>query len=273
MPNHHRELPEVPRVNATLPGSACEAEHHGSGGYFLTPYVFPCFTRHGIILLHLPRNRYYGLSKPDMNCLEKIVANWPTQDGVAGATSTSVISENCSMTRLVQSLVEVGVLQQTRPSRCDFNALQISLEGALASIGDEIIGRASVGPAHVATFSFSLMSAAGCLRCMSLKSTVGFVSRRKARAIANGYRFSLDHTAELVFIFRSLRPYFFVAEGRCLLHALTLVTFLAIHGEFPCWVLGVRTEPWAAHSWVQHDDYLLDTNPEKVCEYQPILAV
>lgn len=195
------------------------------------------------------------------------------QDEVAGTTSTSGISENCGMARLIQSLVEVGVLQQTRPSRCDINVLTVSLEGALASIGDEIVRRASVGPAHVATFLFSLMSATACLRCISLKSTVGLVARKKALAIANGYRFSLDHTSELVFIFRSLRPYFFVAEGRCLLHALTLVKFLAIHGEFPCWVLGVRTEPWAAHSWVQHDNYLLDTNPEKVCEYQPILAV
>jgi len=260
-------------VNATSARTPRDTEPHGTGEYFLTPYVFPCFTRHGVILLHLPRNKYYGLSKTDANFLERIVMNWPTRSGVADAISTTVVSENCSMRCLVQSLLGVDVLQQTRPPRCDIDVSRVSLDGPLASIGDEIIQRASVRPAHLATFLFSLMSAAGCLRCLPLKSIVGFVSRRKVRAITNGYSFSLDHTAELVFLFRSLRPYFFVTEGRCLLHALTLITFLAIHGEFPCWVLGVRTEPWAAHSWVQHGHYLLDTNPENVCEYEPILAV
>ena len=42
---------------------------------------------------------------------------------------------------------------------------------------------------------------------------------------------------------------------------------------YPDWVIGVTTQPWAAHSWVQWGGFLLDTNPEKVCAYTPILMI
>jgi Transglutaminase-like superfamily len=261
------------QVSVTSPTPRLEVERQGAARYFLTPYVYPCHTRHGAVLLHLPRNKYYGLNMADVLYLKKVVRNWPGPEGDAFATSAPVAFEEGTMTCLIQSLLKADVLQPTPPSRGGIACSRVSLDGPLASVGDEIIQKASVRPTHFATFVFSLLSAASCLRCLPLKSTVGIVSRRKSRVTSNGYDFNLEHAAELVFVFRRLRPYFFVAEGNCLLHALTLVTFLAIHREFPCWVLGVRTEPWGAHSWVQHGDYLLDTNPEKVCEYEPILAI
>jgi hypothetical protein len=271
-PRHHIGSSGT-QVNATSPTPPLELERRGTRRYFLTAYVYPCHMRHGAVLLHLPRNKYYGLNMADVLYLKKVVANWPASEGDAFATSNSVAFEEGSVTCLIQSLLKANVLQRTPPSRGGITCARVSLDGQLASVGDEIIQKASVRPTHFATFVFSLLSAATCLRCLPLKSTVGIVSRRKARVMSNGYGFNLEHAAQLVFVFRRLRPYFFVAEGNCLLHALTLVTFLAIHREFPCWVLGVRTEPWGAHSWVQHGDYLLDTNPEKVCEYEPILAV
>ena len=63
------------------------------------------------------------------------------------------------------------------------------------------------------------------------------------------------------------------AEGYCLLHALTLVKFLRCYGCYPEWVIGVAAQPFGAHAWVQWHHYLLDTNPEKVCRYTPILVV
>jgi hypothetical protein len=79
--------------------------------------------------------------------------------------------------------------------------------------------------------------------------------------------------AKTVDLFRQLRPFVFAAEGRCLLHALTLVNFLASYGLYPDWVIGVATQPWDAHSWVQWGNCLLDSNPEKVCKYTPIMVV
>jgi hypothetical protein len=148
-----------------------------------------------------------------------------------------------------------------------------SLEGDLASVGDEIVARMPVRPAHVFSFLFSLLSAFFSLRFLPFNFTVKVVHKRKARAIAKGYYFDAYRAAQLTFVFRRLRPYFFSANGHCIIHALALVNFMATYGEFPSWVLGVRTEPWGAHSWVQHENFLFDTNPAKVCPYDPLLSV
>ena len=261
------------QVNAASPTIPPEADHQFTGRLFLAPYVYPCLTRHGAVLLHLSRNKYYAINMGDVLYLNQLVANWPASEGTASAMGTSATVEAGSVTCLIQSLLEADVLRRTPPSRGGITCSRVSLDGLLASVGDEIIRKAPVRPTHITTFIFSLLSAASCLRYLPLKSTVEGVSRRKARWMSSGYGFNLEHVAELVFVFRKLRPYFFAAEGNCLLHALTLVKFLAIYREFPCWVFGVRTEPWGAHSWVQYGDYVLDTNPEKVCEYEPILAV
>jgi len=87
------------------------------------------------------------------------------------------------------------------------------------------------------------------------------------------HEFPEQRAVELVCLFRRLRPLAFTAKDQCLFHALALVRFLAFYSVFPVWVVGVRTRPWAAHSWVQQGTLLLDSNPEHVCEYTPILSV
>jgi hypothetical protein len=267
----NRELSEAP-ARPPISRDLVEDEHRATALYYLTPHVFACLTRGGAVLLNLKRNKYYGLCKTDGIYLASIVFNWPTRE-VGDPTNQSDVPDESGKRRLVQALLDGNILQQSPPYRCDIDCSATSLDGALASIGDEIVEKASVRPTHLATFLFSLLSAAFCLRFLSLHFTVRFVSRRRTRAISTGYTFDSDRVAELIFIFRRLRPYFFVADGHCLLHALTLVNFLSVHREFPCWVMGVKTDPWGAHSWVQHGSYLLDTNPEKVCSYEPILSV
>ena len=51
--------------------------------------------------------------------------------------------------------------------------------------------------------------------------------------------------------FNKLRPLVFTARDRCLLDSLALINFLAAQQLYPSWVLGVKTSPFRAHSWVQ----------------------
>ena len=83
----------------------------------------------------------------------------------------------------------------------------------------------------------------------------------------------LQRTIELVSVFRRLRPYAFEAKDRCLFHALALQRFLFRYGSYPTWVVGVSARPWAAHSWVQVEECVLDSSPEDVCAFTPVLAV
>jgi hypothetical protein len=148
----------------------------------------------------------------------------------------------------------------------------VRLDGELVSIGDEIDAAASVCIRHVLFFFYALVASYLALRFQPIASVIQRVHARRAAAIRNGNDFDWRGASELVSIFRRIRPYAFVAGGHCLLHALTLVRFLAHYNEFPQLVLGVKVDPWGAHSWVQHGNFLLDTNPEKVCAFTAILA-
>ena len=266
--------PSSAEVTATSPTSLAGNEHQQlCMPYSLSPYVFSCSTRHGTVLLHLKRNRYYGLDNASVDYLAGIVNNWPKRQLGVRRAERVMPQGHLDAAALTRSLLVADILQAHLPHPCTIICSSVSLDGSLISIGDEIIEEASVRPSHVLTFLVGLLSAAIRLRFFPLEATVRRVSDRKAIAISQGYTFDVSRTAGLVNIFRRLRPYFFVADGHCLLHALALVHFLRSYGEFPSWVMGVRTGPWGAHSWVQSGEYLLDTNPEKVCSYEPILAV
>ena len=70
-----------------------------------------------------------------------------------------------------------------------------------------------------------------------------------------------------------LRPFALTTYDRCLNDSLALIHFLATQGHFPRWVIGVRVQPFGAHSWVQSGDVVLNDLPENVRHYRPILVV
>lgn len=74
-------------------------------------------------------------------------------------------------------------------------------------------------------------------------------------------------------LYLNVRPFAFSAHDRCLHDSLTLIRFLANQGFFPRWIIGVRTRPFGAHSWVQDGDLVLNDLPETVRRYEPILIV
>jgi Transglutaminase-like superfamily len=249
-----------------------ETPGHSGSPYYLANHIFACATLHGAVFLDLRRNRYFGLNLSDVVSLADSVSDWPAKR-FPGQTVPAVPLDGPRKNALAQSLLEAKVLHLSQPSECGIGRSTFPLDGDLASVGDEIITEARVRTAHVISFLLSLLSAYVSLRFLSLSTTVRIVHGRKARAISRGYRFDSHRAAELTFIFRRLRVYLFSANGNCMLHALALVNFMAKYHEFPSWVLGVRTEPWGAHSWVQHEMLLLDTNPSKVCPYIPLLSV
>jgi hypothetical protein len=70
-----------------------------------------------------------------------------------------------------------------------------------------------------------------------------------------------------------LRPLVLTKHDRCVHDSLTLLGFLASEGLFPHWVIGVKTGPFGAHSWVQSGATVLNDLHENVRRYRPILVV
>jgi len=249
----------------------CTSDAEGRHKYSFAPLIFPCRTRDGVVLLDLKRNRYLGLSCADARALSRCVNGLPKPDqrmeleaGVSAGEPTMA---------LLDSLLADMIITSSQVGSNEVVSTAIRLHGPLVSIGEEMTEKCRVRITHVVNFLVCLLSSAASLKCVPLRYIVRRVYRRRSRAIANGYTLNLSHVSMLVDAFRSVRPYFFLAKDHCLLHALTLVHYLAHYGEFPLWVFGVATDPWAAHSWVQHEEFLLDCNPDKLCSLEPILAI
>src|ERR1700679_490019 len=152
-------------------------------------------------------------------------------------------------------------------------ACRTDMKGDWISVGDEIEVNRPVTWRHCADFVAAYLWVRSSLAWRPFFATVEAVRARKNGRTLGKQPWQISQVAGAIGIFRRLRPLLFAAEGHCLIHALTLIRFLSNYQFYPEWVIGVTTQPWGAHSWVQWENYLLDTNPEKVCAYTPILVV
>ena len=239
----------------------------------LAANVYVCSTRDGSVILDLNRDRYLGVGREASQLLAGAVRGWPSFALTVDACPERALQ---SATPLYESLLEDGLLMLDSPAIAAAEGVsRVDMRAEFVSIGDEIEVSGRIGFLDVAKFAYAYLTSLYGLRCRRLLTVVDTICLRKRRAENERDLHTRDilRMAALVDRFRRLRAWVFRAEDHCLLHALTLVRFLALYDCFPEWVIGVATQPWGAHSWVQWHRYLLDTNPEKVCRYTPILVV
>ena len=245
--------------------------HHLVQPYYLAPLVFSAATRHGLVFLNLASNRYSGIGCADSLILCEHVPSLPRLASWRAEAGGLLESDGPNAT-LLESLAKSGILTLKPAERCEVVSTHVPLEGPLASVGEEIVGKASVGPWQIAVFLWCLAWSVASLRFLPLRHTIRRVHRRRVTAILNGYEFNVPRTARIVATFRAVRPFFLVPKDKCLLGALTLIEYLAHHHEYPVLVFGVNTDPWGAHAWVQQGTFILDSSPEKVCHLEQILG-
>lgn len=95
--------------------------------------------------------------------------------------------------------------------------------------------------------------------------------RRRHRSVRTA--FDIEKARALLTVYYHIRVWAFGKKGRCLLDSLTLLEFLARYDLHCTWVIGVQIRPFASHSWVQHEHYVLNGTVTFVRAYSPILAV
>jgi hypothetical protein len=242
--------------------------------FTVAPHVHVCVTGDGSVILDLKRDKYLGLGKRDTELLAAAIASWPKPQW--GRTETEPTSDAVVVDtdELCRSLAADGLLISGVS-----NAAQTAQEPPVdmkrewMSVGDEFEVESKVTLRHVANFVVAYLWARCSLAWRPFSATVEGMRLEKARRPSSIDPNDTVKMTALVGVFRQLRPLAFAAEGRCLLHALTLTRFLNRYRLYPEWVIGVATQPWAAHAWVQCGNFLLDTNPEKVCRYTPILVI
>jgi hypothetical protein len=233
--------------------------------YRLARHVRACTVDGQVILLDLRRNRYLGVGGTSIDLLAQFIVDWPMDASCANGSDPR---EGAS--RWVDTLRDQNMLAPADgPSH-----VRPALDEALDSVQNDLCAHARhVDWRCLTAIARAAAGAAYWLRHHSLAEITDRVTGLKpARVAWHG----ADHKADLaiaVTTFERLRPFVFTAHDRCLHDSLSLTRFLAGRRIFPRWVIGVKTRPFAAHSWVQVGHLVLNDLPEHVRRYTPILVV
>jgi hypothetical protein len=232
----------------------------------LAPHVRACRSDGQIVLLDLRSNRYLGIGPRQADALVGAIDDWPSHPESTGTQAICAHADN--LTRHLLSLgllVPSDSLAATRPSIPESTST-LSAEGRTTT--------SAATATHLARLLRCAAVTALWMRCRSLNSIANAVAARRDRALTGRTdRTSPDAMRDAIATYDRLRPLVLTKHDRCVHDSLTLLGFLASEGLFPHWVIGVKTGPFGAHSWVQSGATVLNDLHENVRRYRPILVV
>lgn len=234
--------------------------------YWLPRDVYVCATEEAVIFLDVRRDRYFGVAQSP--AVARALGFELSQNVESGAP----VPGPEEIRQVAESIVDEGLLTRSAQLGKPIEAVSVPRHAGLRSARQDQRTGPRVTLWHVFNFVRACLSAAWDLRWHRLSGAVNRARVRNSNAMHVASS-DVRQAAELAAVFSRLRVFVFSADGNCLFHALALVHFCARYHYFPTWVIGVKDRPFAAHSWVQCGDLLLDTTPELVAAYVPILAV
>jgi len=232
----------------------------------LAPHVRACHVDGQVILLDLRRNRYVGVGSRHLSVLGKQVKDWPVTPvssvGDADAAATKPVMQRL----LTQGLLTSHASNHNTDSAVDEATSSLDFEGVTT---ESIINARRIG-----RFLQSVTVTSLRLRFRSLYGIERTLNARRARhqaALADGA--PREAMFGVAAAYDTLRPFALTARDKCLQDSLALIDFMASERLFPRWVIGVKTRPFAAHSWVQCGGAVLNDQHEHVRRFRPILVV
>lgn len=234
--------------------------------YHLPPHVCACRTESGVVFLDTRRDRYFGVGGQHFAQLADRVVGLldstpPRRDSHDQAVSIERVKE------MARPLVKAGLLCPGSDERVPRNLRSIpppDMERPFPVCQDD----RSLRAIDLVNFLSACVKASWYLRCFSL----GSIAARVSEARREGDGFDVGKALQLAHRFQILRSWTFTEKDQCLFSALSLIFFLKHYGCFPYFVIGVKTAPFAAHSWVQRNGLVLDVNPASVVHFVPILV-
>lgn len=252
-------------IDAAIPTLTNDGD--GVTTYSLARHAHVCATDEALVFLDLKSERYLGLPRAADTALRKLVQNWPLAEPAhrQDRAENHVSPDDLLQELMAKGLVVTDVTMSTeRPHG--------PLVPPSSSRAEHPLTRPRPTARDLVNFIAARIIATRRLRASSLESIARRVAERRQRSRhATEER---DRQIErLADIYHRVRPIAFTARSECLLDSLILVEFLARYQLFPDWVIGVRTQPFLAHSWVEHKGRVLNDNIENVLAYTPIFSV
>lgn len=240
------------------------ATETSTGPVQLAPHVRACRIDDQVILLDLTQDKYLGIGGASLAGLARTIRGWPDDP-----SSTDMETRASTAAALVNRLVQQRMLTPYD----DFRAAAPSLDPASCSFEPQLAQTAWMCQwRSLSNLCLSAWIASRWLKRCSLGEIADAVVRLRQRHHATS-ECSTEALQLAVSSYSRLRPFVFTSQDRCLHDSLTLVHFLAHRRLFPTWVIGVRTRPFGAHSWVQSGETVLNDVHERVSAFTPILIV
>ena len=229
--------------------------------YSIAPHVSYCRTEDGLVLMDLKRGKYFGLDEESAQMLDGFILSTP---GLRQRDLQLIRSADASR-GLAESLVRQGILDVTE-FVADLTPPTVS------AVDGSIPKRVSVRAHHIVRFLKATLYASYLLKNSSSYHIARRIRKRRTACRVFEGQDNLVRLIELAGVFRLLRPLFYTAKDKCLFDSIAFIEFCAQYRLFPTWVVGVTTQPFLAHSWVQEKTAVLNDTAERARRYTPILA-
>jgi hypothetical protein len=232
--------------------------------YLVCHDVHLAFDDYGTVMLHRGLYKIFGVR--EQKALALGVQAWP-RNGSEGTLSAG-------QSEFLKRLVAQGVL--TQDLRLGVPASVVSVDSPVGSLLDHDLdwSRPAITGTHVRRFCVAMLMGRFRELRHHLEGIAEWVAARRAAQSVSLACSSQTELHGLVHIFRRLRPVIFGGRNRCVLDCLGMFEFLALNGADISrmrWVVGVRARPWAAHSWLQEHNMVINDTCERVLQYVPIL--
>lgn len=231
----------------------------------LADHVRACHVDGQVILLDLKRDRYIGVGGPFLPALSTRITDWPLGGPPAvGPASPGAVDQWIGNLRHQGMLTDASTATPRRASIAE-------PQQSLAAI-DEPHWR-GIQWRRVASISYATLTVGLWLRRLRLAEIVNRVERHRSATAPASAEGTAELLQDLARWYLHTRLLVTSAHDECLRDSLVMLRFLSLQGLFPQWVIGVRTRPFRAHSWVQSGSLVLNDLHETVRGYTPILVV
>lgn len=217
----------------------------------LAPTAFVHFAADSAVVLDTKSNRYHGLQADQAGALQRAL-------GQNAAAQYPVVTDS-DVATFAAALEARGILTTTADSSGASAAPGVTAPThSLADAPRETTGGANAR--HALPISLLYLKTACWMKRGRLDTALEHLRKlRKLRKLqaARATR-TPGESIELVRRFDAVRPFIYSSKDQCLLDSLVLAQFLFSHNVCPTFLIGVRTLPFAAHSWLQLDDCVLN---------------
>ena len=238
--------------------------------YLIKKDVYFCYAGTLVVFLDLERNEYSAIDRNQASALNGTVAGWEAPESNTSGHGDSGNSGRTAK-QIAENLLKRGVLTHSQETGKEASPTRFRRPTA-DLLSEYELSKPSIGLFHVIRFVRSYLYVMVSLRAVSLGRIAHRISARREQVGQERCVGSIAEARQLVLVYDYLRPFFFRASEKCLLNSLVLIEFLQHYNVFPTWVIGVSTNPFRAHSWLEIDGLVVDDQEMHVKKFVPIMA-